>query len=123
MAQVTIPKTLLLQLIEIQERFEPLAQFASPELRSVVEDCSCKIDEIARTAGVESQRDTVPPAKKKRTDKGEKEQQTNNNPGPSNPSGYQAGGRPQQVNRRTRRPLKKLNSGAAPRPPALQQVN
>ena len=124
MAQVTVPKSLLLELVEIQARFEPLAQFASPELLSVVEDCANKINEIVATAGVESLRDTVRPVRKK-TDKGKKQRQSNN-PGPSDPSGNQAGagGRSQQVNRRTRRPQKKLNSGAAPRvrPPGLQQV-
>lgn len=122
MEQVTVPKFLLLDLIEIQARFEPLAQFASPELRSVVDDCGSKINEIVRTAGVESIRATVHAVVKRTAKRKKTQQQTNSNPGPSNASGIEAGGRPQQVNRRTRRPFRKLTSGAAPRPPVLQQV-
>ena len=126
MEEVTLPKSLLLDLLQIKERFEPLAPFATPELRSVVEDCTSKIGEIATTAGV---CETGPLRKKTRT----QPQKTNQNPGPSsgNPgtsSGNNGGqgttgaGRPKEVKRRTRRPSKKLCSGTAPRPPPPQQV-
>ena len=60
----------MLELVKIQARFEHLAQFVSPELRSVVEDCANKINEIVTTAGVESLLDTVRPVKRKKMDKG-----------------------------------------------------
>ena len=126
MEEATLPKSLLLDLLEIKERFEPLAPFATPELRSVVEDCTSKIGEIATTAGV---CEAGPLRKKTRT----QPQKMNQNPGPSsgNPgtsSGNNGGqgttgaGRPKEVKRRTRRPSKKLCSGTAPRPPPPQRV-